>query len=128
MAARALIIVGVALVVGTLAKALPRDNLVRLRLESSLGPVTRMDLTWTQVGEDGASGGASLRFESKAPKLVEHPVVVQNGDYWLEVVLYRGGPRPEARSMASYRRRLRFNGGETTVFLSSKRPGQAQRP
>jgi hypothetical protein len=87
-----------------------------------------MDLTWTQVGDDDASGGASLRFKPKAPKLVEHPVVVQDGDYWLEVVLYRGGPRLEATPMTSYRRRLKFNGGETTVFLSNRRPGQAQRP
>ena len=128
LAARTLLITGAALVAGSLVKALPRENLVRLRPESSVGPVTRIDLTWSPVGEDEASGGASLRFEPRAPKLVEHPVVVQSGDYWLEVVLYCGGSRPEATSMRSYRRRLRFSGGETTVFLSNKRPGPFPRP
>lgn len=119
-AARPLIVVGVGAAVWTLVPEIPKENVVRLRLDPTVAPASQVDLTWTESGSTLPSAGVSLRFPEKAPKLVEHSVSLRDGEYQLDVVIHGAHRGPTGNSETSYRRRLHLRGGEVTVFLAER--------
>jgi hypothetical protein len=117
-AARASVVVGVALAASAVLPEIPKENLIRLQLKQASGPISRVDLTWTRVGTNTPAGGVSLRFREKAPKLVEHSVLLREGDYRLDVVVHDARPGPAGTSTSTHR--LHLAGGETTVFVARR--------
>ncbi len=124
---RLVLLVGLSVVALSMVPALPRDQVLVFRLDEGLGPVRKLDATWTRYGQDEPAGGVRLSFPDGAPSHVRHRIKVPNGEYVLGIVLERDAPETTSRGRANlagehtasmrYVRRVDLEGGETIIEL-----------
>jgi len=90
-----LLLAGGATALFSFAPHWPKERVVEFRIDSDVGSLVGLDVTWTRVGEGAdVSGGSSFHFEpGHAPKIVRSTVHLPDGSYALDITLDRGDHR-----------------------------------
>ncbi|HEY3235397.1 MAG TPA: hypothetical protein VGJ84_11840 [Polyangiaceae bacterium] len=128
---RLVLLVGLILAAWTLLPAWPRAQHLVFVFAPRSRPAYEIHATWTPEGSSEPQAGFSLRFPSGAPRRVEYPLSLANGEYLMDIVLWHEPPQREAGpttesvvlsgesplKQTSLTRRVNLGGGETTIFL-----------
>ena len=110
--ARGALLGGVVLVVALFSPALPREQVLLLRV----GPgVERIEASFTPEGDSVPVSAVKLAFPGAAPSRVRHVLSLPNGRYVIQVQVERGPT--DAHRETSYVRRVTLQGGEAELPL-----------
>jgi len=82
---RLILLVGLGLASLPVLARVPREQTLVFRLNDR--SVTRLEASFTPVGETAPLGAVTLRFPDRAPRSVRHQVTLPNGDYTIAVEL-----------------------------------------
>jgi hypothetical protein len=120
-AARAVLILGAALIGGLVARSAPREQVLVFRFQGS--PASKeLAATWTPVGDQEPAGGVTVQLSSPTPREVRHKVSLPNGEYVVDLEFHGAGdPSPDLGAETRTERRVTLEGGETVIYLG--RPG-----
>jgi len=116
--------VGIALAATQLGPAVPRDQTIVFRLPPAEGRgTTRLDASFTKVGERESHAGVSLTLEAPRPARVRHRLRLPNGDYIVALQLTSGattGPSAPEKTETSRARRVTLSGDETLIVFEAE--------
>lgn len=118
------LVVGILVVSRWLGDSWPRDQVVVFRLPPDLArEATRLDATFTPVGEREPARGLSLALRAPSPRDLREEISLPAGEYIVALQLTYGnnaGPSAPKKSETSRARRVRLNGDETVVVFDAE--------